>query len=61
MKIPGESNLHLDSRSLSSDCDHCWVSSKLSLLEENARKITQLESNLGKRKLGLNCAASEAV
>lgn len=32
----GKSNLHLDSRSLSSDCDHCWVSSKLSLLGENA-------------------------
>lgn len=33
----GKSNLHLDSRSLSSDCDHCWVSSKLSLLGENVR------------------------
>lgn len=31
------SNLHLESRSFSSDCDHCWVSSKLSLLGEKAR------------------------
>lgn len=34
--LRGKGNLHLDSRSLSSDCDHCWVSSKLSLLGENA-------------------------